>query len=58
MAKEVVCIDTDICSSLDIKYHALFKSDGIGKSRHSRENGNPENSNCLKTLDSCFRRND
>jgi|GEM_PF-847877 len=32
--------------------------DGIVKSRHSRENGNPENFNCSKILDSCFRRND
>jgi len=32
--------------------------DGIVKSRHSRENGNPDNSNYLKTLDSCLRRND
>ena len=33
-------------------------NDGIVKSRHSRENGNPENSNYLKRLDSCLRRND
>ena len=32
--------------------------DGIVKSRHSRENGNPENSNYMKILDSCLRRND
>ena len=32
--------------------------DGLVKSRHSRENGNPENSNYLKILDSCLRRND
>jgi len=47
----------------------FVKYDGIVKSRHSRacarsasarrrENGNPENSNYMKTLDSCFRRND
>jgi len=35
-----------------------FNLDGIVKSRHSRENGNPDNSNYLKTLDSCLRRND
>ena len=32
--------------------------DGIVKSRHSRENGNPENSNYMKILDSCLRRNE
>jgi hypothetical protein len=32
--------------------------DGLVKSRHSRENGNPEYSNYLKRLDSGFRRND
>jgi len=32
--------------------------DGIVKSLHSRENGNPENSNYMKILDSCLRRND
>ena len=32
--------------------------DGIVKIRHSRENGNPENSNYMKILDSCLRRND
>jgi hypothetical protein len=32
--------------------------DGIVKSRHSRENGNPENSNYMKILDSRLRRND
>ncbi len=32
--------------------------DELVKSRHSRENGNPENSNYMKRLDSCLRRND
>jgi len=32
--------------------------DGFKKSRHSSENVNPTNSNCLKILDSCLRRND
>jgi len=36
----------------------LIIVDGFVKSRHSRENGNPGNSNHLKTLDSCLRRND
>jgi len=35
-----------------------YNFDEIVKSRYSRENGNPENSNPLKALDSCFRRND
>ena len=38
--------------------HVNIKNDGIVKSRHSRENGNPENSNYMKILDSCLRRND
>ena len=33
----------------------ISKNDGIVKSRHSRENGNPENSNYMKILDSCLR---
>jgi len=32
----------------------VTKHDGIVKSRHSRENGNPENSNYLKRLDCCW----
>jgi type I restriction enzyme R subunit len=42
---------------LGLKF-AYSTNDGIVKSRHSRENGNPENSNYLKILDSCLRRND
>ena len=43
-----------------ISYKVLYttKLDGIVKNRHSRENGNPENSNYLKILDSCLRGND
>jgi hypothetical protein len=36
----------------------VTRIDGLVKSRHSRENGNPENSNYMKILDSCLRRND
>ena len=36
----------------------VFKGDDIVKSRHSRGNGNPENSKYMKILDSCLRRND
>ena len=32
--------------------------DELVRSRHSRENGNPENSSYIKRLDSCLRRND
>ena len=35
-----------------------WNHDGIVKGRHSRENGNPGNSNYMKILDSCLRRND
>ena len=34
------------------------KNDGMVRSRHSRENGNPEDFTSLKILDSCLRRND
>ena len=40
------------------EYCLKINLDGIVKSRHSRENGNPENSNYMKILDSCLRRND
>jgi len=33
-------------------------NDGIIKSRHSRENGNPGDSDRIKILDSCLCRND
>src|SRR4030043_1846459 len=45
---------TNPCSAGFLK----LNNDEIVKSRHSRENGNPENSNCMKILDSCLRRND
>ncbi len=38
--------------------NANSKINEVVKSRHSRENGNPGNSNYMKILDSCFRRND
>jgi len=40
------------------KDNSIHRDINHSKSRHSRENGNPKNSNYMKILDSCFRRND
>jgi hypothetical protein len=47
-----------LCVVLIYKGRKQIKVDNLVKSRHSRENGNPGNSNDLKILDSCLRRND
>ena len=57
-----ICVPCKECNpntrALMIVEFLRLNFDGLVKSRHSRENGNPVITNYMKILDSCLRRND